>query len=87
MQKLFEEKKMNDGFEPYHSLDGEPQFMITEEKLKEITKWKVCYQHLKKLNILYILGGLRLHEVETSAKEQANILADIQEILGGEKDV
>lgn len=76
---------MNDGFEPYHSLDGEPQFMITEEKLKEITKWKTCYQHLKKLNILYILGVLRLHENEAPSNEQAEILADIHEILQEEK--
>jgi len=38
-----------------------------------------------KLNILYILGVLRLHENETTANEQSNILAKLQEILEGEK--
>jgi hypothetical protein len=64
----------------------QPRLLVNDEKLKEITKWKTCYQHLKKLNILYILGVLRLHENEAPSNEQAEILVDIQEILEEEKD-
>jgi len=54
---------------------------LTNVRRDKIIHALALEERLKKLNILYILGVLRLHENETPANEQAEILAGLRETL------
>jgi hypothetical protein len=85
-------KKYNLLKEIYGSVDEFITFYDHEQAKRQLDKMyqeeeknKKIVSHLKKLNILYILGVLRLHENEAPSNEQAEILADIKKILEEEK--
>lgn len=72
-------------FESYHSLDGEQQYMITEKKLIEITKWKTCFQRLKK-RMKECKGNTNEMKVGTTDYNyQIRLATELQKILGEKK--
>lgn len=52
----------------------------SDQRVVDIDNLKIR-ELVKKINITYVLGILRLHEVETPAKENSYILADINRLL------